>query len=453
MPTSLPPPAAVVPLESSPSFVPPTSLPPGATAFAQLANFRDTQYIGTLGVGDPPQVLSVVLDTGSSNLWVYSARCNASACVRRRQYDAARSRAHRRLGAAADGERFFIRYGSGGVAGRLGVDALRVGALSLPEQAFGEVETVDGAAFAHGSYDGIVGLAFPALAVPGTTPLLDSLAAAGLVRRRMFAFYFSRGGGAEGSRFMLGGVDPALAATPFHFHPVRPPAAGGAATFWEVRLDDVWVGGAPLGVCPPGGCRAAVDTGTSLITGPAADVERLEDALDISADCAELAAAPGGGGGGGGGDRTRTLAFEIDGVKYPLSPREYTLALAGGGSGGGGRCVLGLRPLDVPPPRGPLWVLGDVFLRRYYSVFDRDGPDGPRVGLARARHAGEDVANVSTMPAPARPAARPPPPPPKPKPKPKPPPPPRASPPPPPPRAAARPLAEGGGRTALVPFI
>ena len=125
MPTSLPPPAAVVPLESSPSFVPPTSLPPGATAFAQLANFRDTQYIGTLGVGDPPQVLSVVLDTGSSNLWVYSARCNASACVRRRQYDAARSRAHRRLGAAADGERFFIRYGSGGVAGRL--RALEVG--------------------------------------------------------------------------------------------------------------------------------------------------------------------------------------------------------------------------------------------------------------------------------------------------------------------------------------
>ena len=138
MTTSLPPPAAVVALESSPSFVPPASLPPGATAFAQLANFRDTQYIGTLGVGDPPQVLSVVLDTGSSNLWVYSARCNASACVRRRQYDAARSRAHRRLGAAADGERFFIRYGSGGVVGRLGVDALRVGALSLPEQAFGE---------------------------------------------------------------------------------------------------------------------------------------------------------------------------------------------------------------------------------------------------------------------------------------------------------------------------
>ena len=421
--------------------MPPASLPPGATAFVQLANFRDTQYIGTLGVGDPPQVLSVVLDTGSSNLWVYSARCNASACVRRRQYDAARSRAHRRLGAAADGERFFIRYGSGGVAGRLGVDALRVGALSLPEQAFGEVETVDGAAFAHGSYDGIVGLVFrrsPCRArrrsstrwrrrgwcAAACSPSTSRAAAAPRARASCSAASTRRSPRRPSTSTRCGRPPPAV---PPHFGRCVSTTSGS--------------GGAPLGV-PAGGCRAAVDTGTSLITGPAADVERLEDALDISADCAELAAAPGGG--GGGGDRTRTLAFEIDGVKYPLSPREYTLALAGGGSGGGGRCVLGLRPLDVPPPRGPLWVLGDVFLRRYYSVFDRDGPDG-RASASRARatpaRTTAPVLNASAAPAPARPAARPPPPP-----KPKPPPPPRAR------RrrrlAAARPLAEGGGHRA-----
>merc|ERR1719454_1801144 len=75
-----------------------------------------------------------------------------------------------------------------------------------------------------------------------------------------------------------------------------------------------------------------------------------------------------------------TLGFQIGDRILNLKPDDYMDSSTND-------CSFSLMALDVPPPKGPLFIFGDPFLRRFVTIFDRTGP---RVGFAVAKHSNEE---------------------------------------------------------------
>ena len=238
-------------------------------ASVPITNFMDAQYFGAIELGTPPQSFQVVFDTGSSNLWVPSAKCAFTQipCDLHAKYESGDSAT-----AEANGAPFAIQYGSGSLSGFLSADALRWGGLEIKHQTFAEATKEPGLAFMFAKFDGILGMGWAQIAVDRVSPPFYNAFEQGLVKENVFSFWLNRDADSEhgpGGELVLGGVDPKHHVGEHTWLNVT------REGYWQVAMDDVLVGGRSAGRCGARGCAAIVDTGTSLLAGPTEVIEAI----------------------------------------------------------------------------------------------------------------------------------------------------------------------------------
>nr|XP_013052035.2 gastricsin isoform X4 [Anser cygnoides] len=330
-----------------------------SSTYEPLSNSMDMSYYGEISIGTPPQNFLVLFDTGSSNLWVPSTLCQSQACTNHNLFNPNQSSTF-----STQDEYFSLQYGTGSLTGIFGYDTVTVQGLSVTNQEFGLSETEPGTNFVYSPFDGILGLAFPSLSAGGATTVMQSMLQQNLMDSPIFSFYLSGQEGSQGGELVFGGVDPNLYTGQITWTPVT------QTSYWQIGIEDISIGGQSSGWCSQG-CQGIVDTGTSLLTVPTQVFTQLMQYIGAQADgngqyvasCSNIGSMP-------------TLTFVISGTSFPLPPSAYML------QSNSGYCTVGIESTYLPSQNGqPLWILGDVFLRSYYSIYDTGNN---QVGFATA---------------------------------------------------------------------
>nr|Q9N9H4.1 RecName: Full=Aspartic protease 2; Short=Na-APR-2; AltName: Full=Necepsin I; AltName: Full=Pepsin-like aspartic protease 2; Flags: Precursor [Necator americanus]CAC00542.1 necepsin I [Necator americanus] len=362
-----------------------------------VLGYANMEYLGEITIGTPQQKFLVVLDTGSSNLWVpddscYKEkrpdRCLVSNC------DAGlvcqvfcpdpkcceHTREFKQVNACKDKHRFdqknsntyvktnktwAIAYGTGDARGFFGRDTVRLGAegkdqLVINDTWFGQAEHI-AEFFSNTFLDGILGLAFQELSEGGVAPPIIRAIDLGLLDQPIFTVYFENVGdkeGVYGGVFTWGGLDPDHCEDEVTYEQLT------EATYWQFRLKGV----SSKNFSSTAGWEAISDTGTSLNGAPRGilrSIARQYNGQYVASqglyvvDCS----------------KNVTVDVTIGDRNYTMTAKNLVLEIQAD------ICIMAFFEMDMFI--GPAWILGDPFIREYCNIHDIEKK---RIGFAAVKH-------------------------------------------------------------------
>ncbi|CAD6569613.1 MAG: hypothetical protein CYPHOPRED_003473 [Cyphobasidiales sp. Tagirdzhanova-0007] len=354
----------------------PTTAPLLPTAptlgYANLTNYQsDLEYYAPIYVGSPPQVFNVILDTGSADFWLVDTNCTSQDCAQVATFAANIS-----TSAVANNTDFSIHYGmasQGTASGSIWNDTIALAGHNLMNQSFALCDTVS-TQLIGGNESGIMGLGWPSLSASSATPFWLNLMNQDTTSFDFpgFSFYLTRSSpsinasnstnvtqDAFGGLFTLGTLSNVSYIPPINY--VDIPA--GNESYWVIPLTAISLNGTNL--ANMGTPNVAIDTGTTLIGGPANIVQSLYEqiggAFALDGEYEGYYTYP--------CNASASIAFTFGNVEkqtYNMSSFDLNLGVFEDD-----QCLGAFFDLDLSSGSAAVisWVIGGAFLKNVYSVY------------------------------------------------------------------------------------
>jgi hypothetical protein len=352
-----------------------------------------TTYFGNIKLGSPAQEFSVVFDTGSGHVIVPSRNCKSESCLTHRQYDPSKSSLGKEIDAdgslvkaGEERDQVTVGFGAGEVMGEFASDVLCFGSDATADKGIGCIDSMkliqavemSDNPFSSFAFDGVIGLGLSALSFQPEYSFLQMLGQQGQIAQPHVGLFLAHNDDEE-SEITFGGHSSERLQSPLLWTPVSQPELG----YWQINVKGIRIGGKPIDFCDGGECKAIVDSGTSHFGVPVPLLASLQEALTTkhapgneTIDCRTVPAPD--------------LEVDLGDFKLTLSTKDYARRLPFDYSNSGGERVCRPRLMRVALPQlGPkLFILGEVVLKRYYTVFDWEQK---RVGFGLSAQEKQDV--------------------------------------------------------------